>query len=88
MVGAPTLNLNAGAIYVIFGRSGVFADINLATTSLSTTQQGFKVTGISGSYFGYSVRKAGDVNRDGVDDIVIGALLWLFEQWKYACYIW
>ena len=64
-----------GAVYVIFGKNdGAHADINLATTSLSTTQQGFKISGASaGDQFGYSVSDAGDLNNDLIDDILIGA---------------
>ena len=66
---------NAGTAYVVFGRKSGFTDINLATTSLSTTQQGFKIFGAAGGdHLGQSVAGAGDVNNDGINDIVIGAI--------------
>ena len=45
----------------------------LATTDLANSQQGFKVTGISGDSLGSSVRNIGDINKDDCDDIMIGA---------------
>jgi hypothetical protein len=64
---------NCGAAYVIFGHSTAtaFTDIDLAALSSS---QGFRVTGgVANGGFGYSVSSAGDFNRDGYDDVVIGS---------------
>jgi hypothetical protein len=62
-----------GAAYVIFGNRGGFASVfNL--TSLNGTN-GFTVPGIvAGGNLGYSVSTAGDVNGDGISDLVLGAL--------------
>lgn len=49
-----------------------FDNINLDTVTL-TTSQGFNILGITGSYCGFSVNTAGDVNNDGYPDIIIGA---------------
>src|SRR5688572_6764365 len=39
-----------------------------------TTAQGFKITGgITNDWVGYSVSSAGDINGDGIDDIIVGA---------------
>ena len=46
---------------------------DLTATSLSTSQQGFRITGKAGSQLGLSVSGAGDVNGDAIDDIIIGA---------------
>jgi hypothetical protein len=56
---------SAGAAYVLLGpRAG--------TVSLSSAEA--KITGeIGGDYAGYSVASAGDVNADGVPDLIIGA---------------
>ena len=75
VIGAHTSLSSIGSVYVVFGRSNGFTDINLATVNLSTHQQGFRILGISDySHFGYTVHSVGDVNNDGVDDIIIGTL--------------
>ena len=62
----------SGASYVVFGRTTGFA-ANLELASLDGTT-GFKISGETASgYSGYSVASAGDVNGDGVDDLIIGA---------------
>jgi hypothetical protein len=59
----------AGASYVIYGQNN-----NLATIDLSTLlpTQGFKISGATGDYSGWFVSGAGDVNGDGIDDLIIG----------------
>ena len=65
---------NHGESYVVFGRSGGFAS-SIALSSLDGTN-GFVLTGIDAvDRSGFSVSGAGDVNGDGLDDLVIGALL-------------
>jgi Ca2+-binding RTX toxin-like protein len=61
-----------GAAYVIFGKaSGFAASIDVSTLDGSN---GFKLSGVGGAYeTGSSVASAGDVNGDGLDDLVIGA---------------
>lgn len=68
----------AGESYVVFGHSGAFP----AALELSALQsanggdgsQGFVLNGaIAGQYSGYSVGAAGDVNGDGIDDVIVGA---------------
>jgi hypothetical protein len=71
IIGAPYTNSRAGVSYVIYGGSSIPFFINL--TSL-TSSQGFSVIGASYSYSGYSVSGAGDVNNDGYDDLLIGAI--------------
>jgi Ca2+-binding RTX toxin-like protein len=59
-----------GAAYVVFGKSGAFSDINLATLGTA----GFQIVGeASSDRAGVSVSSAGDVNGDGFDDLVVGA---------------
>src|SRR4029453_6569407 len=51
--------------------TGFAADVNLSTLDGSN---GFKLSGAAaGDASGYSVSAAGDVNGDGVDDLIIGA---------------
>jgi len=68
----PNGILGAGQSYVVFGsNSGFGASINLSTLNGSN---GFAINGI-GAYdsSGQSVSSAGDVNGDGIDDLIIGA---------------
>jgi len=62
----------AGESYILFGSNLPFpASINLSTLNGSN---GFVINGIdSGDESGISVSNAGDINGDGIDDIIIGA---------------
>jgi VCBS repeat-containing protein len=64
---------NSGSSYVVFGKaSGFDARINLSSLN---GRNGFRLDGESaGDYSGYSVSGAGDINGDGYDDIIIGAI--------------
>ncbi|WGM39950.1 hypothetical protein [Caulobacter sp. NIBR1757] len=75
IIGGGASGTNAGAAYVVFGKdtltAGDFAaSINL--TGLDGTN-GFTITGSSNEFIGRSVSSAGDINGDGVDDLLIGA---------------
>ena len=69
---APNGNNSAGESYVVFGQdSGFAASLNLS--SLNGTN-GFVLNGIdSNDRSGYSVSGAGDINGDGIDDLIVGA---------------
>ena len=60
-----------GESYVVFGK----ADSNpVELASLETDQRGFRIDGIDPQdRSGKSVSGAGDVNRDGFDDVIVGA---------------
>ncbi|MEH2058962.1 MAG: hypothetical protein V7K97_22960 [Nostoc sp.] len=75
IIGAPDASLNghySGQNYVVFGSKGGFdAQLNLST--LNGTN-GFAINGINaGDGSGGSVSSAGDINGDGIDDLIIGA---------------
>jgi hypothetical protein len=75
LVGAPSADPHglgyAGASYVVFGKTGTEM-IDLA--SIASGEGGFVVNGAAVDAFsGSSVSRAGDVNGDGLDDLVIGA---------------
>src|SRR4028118_1981905 len=63
---------NAGQSYVVFGsNSGFGANLNLSALNGSN---GFAINGIAADdSSGTSVSSAGDVNGDGIDDLIIGA---------------
>lgn len=63
---------DSGSSYVIFGSAGTEQpDIDLGSLGAS----GFRIDGAKfGDFSGISVSSAGDVNGDGFDDLIIGAL--------------
>ncbi|VEP11265.1 hypothetical protein H1P_10050 [Hyella patelloides LEGE 07179] len=69
IVGAP----GAEEAYIVFGSTEDF-DRELNVSDLDGSN-GFKLSGIeaSGDQLGSSVSNAGDVNGDGIDDVIIGA---------------
>jgi hypothetical protein len=72
LIGASSANGNLGEVYLVFGSSAGFeANIDLAT--LNGTN-GVTIEGIrENGFFGSSVSSAGDVNRDGIDDLIVAA---------------
>ena len=67
----PSGKINAGESYVIFGKTDNTA-INLSAIASGTG--GFVINGENTNDFsGYSVSTAGDVNGDGLDDLIVGA---------------
>lgn len=62
-----------GVAYIIFGKESGFSNIDLQTTDLASTGQGFRVIGVNDDDFlGGSVGSA-DVNKDGYSDLIISA---------------
>ncbi|MDF5739469.1 integrin alpha [Nostoc sp. S13] len=77
IIGAPYASpnriSNAGQSYVVFGRTNLGSGGTLNLSSLNGTN-GFLINGFAISdYSGFSVSKAGDINNDGIDDLIIGA---------------
>ena len=60
-----------GISYVVFGKSSGFSDVDLADLKVN---DGFKIIGEdAGDNSGFSVSRAGDMNGDGYDDVIVGA---------------
>ncbi|MCM2506084.1 integrin alpha, partial [Aureimonas altamirensis] len=71
VLGTSGYNTNTGRVYVIFGRTGGAAPV---LSAIAAGSGGFVVNGEgTATYFGGSVAGAGDVNGDGLADIVVGA---------------
>lgn len=76
IIGAPQAEVNGsnltGEVYVIFGNSTGFG--TTLDLSMLDGSNGFTIPGIvPGGRAGYSVSQAGDINDDGIEDIIIGA---------------
>ena len=77
IIGAPDAdpvgaNPLGGESYVVFGRSGGFTSV-LNLSALDGTN-GFRLDGVDSSdRSGYSVSGAGDLNGDGLADLIVGA---------------
>ncbi|MEH2176397.1 beta strand repeat-containing protein [Nostoc sp.] len=71
----PNGNSYLGQSYVVFGQTNLGSDGTLNLSSLDGTN-GFFINGIAGAdYSDESVSNAGDINNDGIDDLIIGAIL-------------
>ena len=76
IVGAPLADPSgnfSGSSYVVFGKTRPFA-ATMALSSLNGSN-GFRLDGVAASdNSGYAVRGAGDINGDGLDDLIVGAI--------------
>jgi len=66
-------NLKSTAYVIYGGEKSTMSNIDLSTQTLDPQSTGFVITGNAGDNLGYSVRTAGDMNRDGYDDLIVGA---------------
>jgi hypothetical protein len=67
----PAAGSNAGRSYVIFGRSGSTA---IDLSAIAAGNGGFVINGQSANdWSGWPVAGAGDVNGDGLADLIVGA---------------
>ncbi|HAD26824.1 MAG TPA: hypothetical protein DCF61_13910, partial [Alphaproteobacteria bacterium] len=76
----------AGESYVVFGRGDGFSpSIDLSAIASGDGSEGFVINGADFyDYSGISVSNAGDVNGDGVDDLLVGAFLATPDGRAYA----
>ena len=87
IVGAPETNPGglaaAGMAYVVFGKTDTslvdVADLGASGFSIASST--------AGSHFGTSVNGAGDVNGDGLDDVIVGAPDFMSSQ-GLAAVVW
>lgn len=72
IIGAPGYNNQRGRVYIVFGNSDLPAAIPL--TALGLLYPGIVIEGAGGGdNFGSAVASAGDFDRDGIEDLIIGA---------------
>ncbi len=69
-LGDPLSRPTAGAAYVVYGRRGTQAEVDLAEIG----DRGLRVAGVDGEAAGFAVDGVGDVSGDGGDDLAIGAV--------------
>lgn len=68
---SPAGRVSAGSTYVVFGRTNGFSSpIGLDRLG---SPNGFRLDGAAGEFSGTSVAGAGDVNNDGLQDLIVGA---------------
>jgi methionine-rich copper-binding protein CopC len=71
IVSAPNTSSNTGVSYVVYGKA-VNTGLNLSSGTIAASD-GFSLTGqAANSYSGWSVSGAGDVNGDGLTDLLVG----------------
>ncbi len=76
LVGAPIASpgqYEAGRSYVVFGKNNS-QPVNLVDIESGTSQDGFVINGSYRYFSGWSVSDAGDVNGDGLADLIVGAI--------------
>ena len=73
VVGSPGANESDGGAYIVFGKADS-QTVNLADFAIGNASGGFQIVGAPGAgAAGTNVSGAGDVNRDGLADVIIGA---------------
>jgi hypothetical protein len=91
VVGAFQANSEAGESYVVFGSTqgfpAIFPFASLYPDGGGDGSRGFVLTGVDpGDSAGRSVSAAGDVNADGIDDLIIGAP-YANDSWRGESYV-
>jgi hypothetical protein len=72
-VAISALYRTAGIVYIIYGGRSNTVGLSLFVDSMSW-EQGFNMLFAVNSYAGISLSSAGDVNGDGLDDVLIGGV--------------
>lgn len=67
---SPDGLVSAGSTYVVFGHAGSF--VSPILLDRLGTPNGFRLNGGDGEFSGTSVAGVGDVNGDGLDDLLVG----------------
>lgn len=71
---SPPGNDSPGESYIVFGGQNLPTAVDLETLGQIGGAAGFRLIGVDdGDASGFSVASAGDINDDGIDDILIGA---------------
>ena len=66
----PNVSEFGSGAYVVYGKaSGFAANLDLSTLNGAN---GFKLTWVAGEYHSTAVASAGDINGDGIDDLIVG----------------
>ena len=65
---------DSGSAYVVFGKESNWSTVDLADIGTSGNVEGFRIDGTDqDDYAGASVSDAGDLNGDGLDDVIVSA---------------
>jgi hypothetical protein len=73
IIGASAYDNLTGASFVVFGKADDEV-VQLSEVIKSSNDQGFVINGASGGdRLGWSASSAGDINGDGLDDLIVGA---------------
>lgn len=71
ILGAPGVNGGNGAAFVIFGKESPYSPVVDPATLDGT--DGFRMNGGTDQLAGFSVAGGGDINGDGIGDVLVGA---------------
>ena len=73
-VSSDVAGTNAGRAYVVFGSTGGYNNFDLSQLSVAGNGKGFIINGaLSNAWYGYSASGAGDINGDGLTDLIVGS---------------
>jgi hypothetical protein len=90
IIGAPEASSNNGYSFIVYGGGDTFLDSDdrSLTFPLSSLNgiNGFILEGDLKSASGSCVRGGSDVNKDGYDDVIIGAPTWTNEDYTVMCF--